>query len=80
MRDWDPIGIAYMDDAPQDEYDAYARTLCGGLFDPNLSEEGIRTYLTQVTEKHMELPSHRDAIERAARTLVALRKEFFGAD
>jgi hypothetical protein len=80
MRDWDPIGIAHMDDAPKDEYDDYARTLCGGIFNPRLSEESTRDYLTQVAEKHMELPANRGAIERAARAIVVLRREFFGAD
>ena len=67
-----------MNDAPEDEYDEYARRLCGVLFNPGLSEDGIRDYLTQVTEKHMGLPADGDAIERTARAVAGLRKEFFG--
>ena len=80
MRDWDPIGIADFADAPEDEYDDYAGTLCGELFDPGLSEERIRDYLSRVAEKRMGLPANGDAIERTARAIVGLRKEFFGAD
>jgi hypothetical protein len=78
MRDWDPIGIAEMDGAPDNEYDRYARTLCGALFNPGLSEEPIRDYLTQVAEKWIGLPADRDAVERTARAIVGLRKGFFG--
>jgi hypothetical protein len=80
MRDWDPIGIAHMPDAPQDEYDEYARRLCGGLFDPDLGEAGIANYLAQVADQRMGLAPNKAAIERAARAIAALRKEFFGAN
>jgi hypothetical protein len=79
MRDWDPIGITDFDDAPEDEYDDYARTLCGELFDLEISEESIRDYLAQVAQEHMGLPPNRDAIERTARAIIGLRIEFFGA-
>ena len=80
MRDWDPNGIAHYEDAPEDEYDRYARTLCGDMFGPDFSAERVENYLTEITEKHMGLPSCRDQTERAARALVALRNEVFGAD
>jgi hypothetical protein len=78
MRDWDPIGIADMDDAPEDEYDRYARTLCDALFDPGLSEERIRVYLTDVTETKMGLPADEHAIDRASKAVIALRQGSIG--
>ncbi len=78
MRDWDPIGISHMPGAPRDEYDQYATWLCGGLFDPDLSEARIANYLAQVADKRMGLAPNEPAIERAARAIAALRQEFFG--
>jgi hypothetical protein len=77
MRDWDPIGVA---DTPQaqDEYDQYARQLCGVLFDSDLTETGIAAYLARVSDR-MGLPPNDAANERAARAIAALRSEFAGA-
>jgi len=80
MRDWGPIGISEYEDAPEDEYDRYARTLCGCFFNPDFGEEQIRDYLTQVVEEHMGLPANRDAIERTARAIISLREGFLGAN
>jgi hypothetical protein len=80
MRDWDPIGISEYEDAPEDEYDRYARTLCGWLFNPDFGEEQVRDYLTQVAKEHMGLHANGDAIERTARAVVGLRARFFGAN
>jgi hypothetical protein len=77
MRDWDPIGVFSGEPGwPEDEYDAYATVLCGGLFDPAMAEAQVAAYLAQVAEKGMGFAADTDAAERAARAIVALRKEF----
>ena len=78
MRDWDPIGVAGVDEAA-DEYDAYVARAYVMLMDDRATAEQIASYLVEVATGHMGLSNRAEIVERSnsvAATLVGLRSEF----
>ena len=79
MRDWDPIGVADIEDAA-DEYDAYVGRVYVMLMDERANVEAIAAYLFGIETDHMGLS--RDGANlgercaNAAAALIALRAEF----
>jgi hypothetical protein len=79
MRDWDPIGVAGVEEAV-DEYDAYVGRAYVMLMDEHADAQAIAAYLFVIATDHMGLSANSaDLAKRsanAALALVALRAEF----
>jgi len=79
MRDWDPIGVAGVEEAA-DEYDSYAAKAYVMLMDERASVDAIAAYLFEVATGHMGLSSEAEELaersRRIAEALVTLRPEF----
>ncbi|HKP25383.1 MAG TPA: hypothetical protein VJV39_16060 [Dongiaceae bacterium] len=79
MRDWDPIGVAGIEDAA-DEYDTYVSRAYVMLMDERANAEAIAAYLFETATDHMGLSTGgANLVERsanAAAALIALRAEF----
>lgn len=68
---WDPIGLAGLEGAPDDEYDAYLLQAAGRLWD-GASEEEVARYLVTVETEHMGLDEAPSARARARDTAAEL--------
>lgn len=79
MRDWDPIGVAGVEEAA-DEYDSYVGRAYVMLMDERASAEAIAAYLFEIATDNMGLSGDSASLAersaKAAAALVALRAEF----
>lgn len=78
MRDWDPIGVAGVEEA-SDEYDSYVARVYVMLMDERASAEAIAAHLFEIATEHMGLSNKADLAQRSDRvaaTLTTLRPEF----
>ena len=79
MREWDPIGVAGIEDAA-DEYDAYVGRVYVMLMDESASAEAIAAYLFEVATENIGLSSAdgflAERSANAAAALVAVRAQF----
>ncbi|MFP3547138.1 hypothetical protein SB748_27335 [Rhizobium sp. SIMBA_035] len=68
-----------MSDNPeaQDEYDAYADTVCGMLANQTASVDAIAQYLFEIATEHMGLsyPELAARCDKAARAVAALQSD-----
>jgi hypothetical protein len=78
-QEWDPIGINDLEDAEDDQYDAYADKAYVMLTDQGATAKEIADYLFAVATEHMALKDRARQFElsdKVARLLVSLRPEF----
>ena len=79
MRDWDPIGVAGVEEAA-DEYDSYVGRAYIMLMDEHASADAIAAYLLEIATDNMGLSGDSASLAersaKAAAALVALRAEF----
>ena len=79
MREWDPIGVAGIEDAV-DEYDTYVSRVYVMLMDERANAEAIAAYLFEIATGHMGLSTDSATLSErganAAAALIALRAEF----
>jgi hypothetical protein len=72
MREWDPIGVADVEEAA-DEYDTYVGRAYVMLMDEHASAEAIAAYLFEIAANNMGLSSNgADLAQRSAKAAVAL--------
>ena len=76
LHEWDPIGVSDNEDA-QDEYDAYAGTICLMLQERRPAGELFK-FLRFVETKHMGLFGNRFRTKRIAKKLYQLSEDLDG--
>ncbi|MBB4294016.1 hypothetical protein GGE16_006113 [Rhizobium leguminosarum] len=76
LTEWDPIGVSDIPEA-QDEYDAYADTVCGMLVNQTASVDAIAQYLFKIATEHMGLsyPGLAERCDKAARAVAAFQSD-----
>ena len=68
---WDPIGLAGLEDTPDDEYDSYLLQAAGRLWN-GAREEEVTDYLVTVETKYMGLGATKGVRPRAREVVKAL--------
>jgi len=78
MREWDPIGVAYVPDT-SDEYDAYVGKVYVMLMDDGADAAAIAAYLEDIATNYMGItanPALTNDCSRAAAILLRLKPSF----